>query len=50
MMVEEKLELLPELLALADTPDVHHIESDPDTQRDTQPENEAREDFGDSSG
>ena len=50
MMVEEKLELLPELLALTDTPDIHHIESDPDAERDLQPENEAREDFGNSSG
>ena len=50
MMAEEKLELLLELLALVDTPDVYHVESDPDTERDPQPENEARVDFGNSSG
>jgi len=50
MMAEEKLELLLELLALVDTPDVHHVESEPDAKRDPQPENEAREDFGNSSG
>ena len=48
--VEEKLELLPELLALADTLDVHHVGSEPDAERDLKPKNEAREDFGNSSG
>jgi len=50
MTVEEKLELLPELLALVDTPDVHHTESESEAERDPQPENEARENFGNSSG
>ena len=50
MMVEEKLELLPELLALTDAPDVRHTESEPEAKGDPLPENEAREDFGNSSG
>ena len=50
MTAEEKLELLLELLALVDTPDVHHAESKPEAERDLQPKNEAREDFGNSSG
>jgi hypothetical protein len=50
MMVEEKLELLLELLTLMDAPDVHHMESEPEAKGDPQPENEAREDFGNSSG
>ena len=50
MTAEEKLEHLPELLALADIPGVQHTESEPEAKRDPQPENEAKEHFGNSSG
>ena len=50
MTAEEKIELLLELLALEDTLDVQHTESEPEAERDLQPKNEAREDIGNSSG
>ena len=50
MTVEEKLELLPELFTLMDALDVCHVESEPEAEGDPQPENKAREDFGNSSG
>ena len=34
MTAEKKLELLPELLALADAPDIQHAESEPEAERD----------------
>ena len=45
MTVEEKLELLPELLALADSLDIQHMESEPKVKRGPEPKNKAREDF-----
>ena len=50
MTAEEKLGLLPELLALADSSDIQHIEKKPEDEGGLEPEKEAKEDFGNSSG
>ena len=50
MMAEEKLELLPELLALVDSPEVLHTESEPKVAGGSRPKEEIPEDFGSSSG
>ena len=50
MTTEEKLELLPKLLALVDSSDVQHIESEPEDEGGPEPEKEAKENFGNSSG
>ena len=50
MTAEEKLELLPELLTLADGSDVQHTESEPEVEGGAEPEEEVKAGFGNSSG
>jgi len=50
MTAEEKLELLLELLVLADGSEAWHIESKPKVTRGLRPEEEMLEDFASSSG
>ena len=50
MTVEERLELLPELLALVDSLEVLHTESKPKVSGHQKPEEEMPEDFGSISG
>ena len=52
MTMEERLELLPELLALANNSDAPHPEGQPvrKVEEKSEPEAETKEDFGTSSG
>ena len=50
MTAEEKLELLLELLALADGPDVQNTERKSEVEGGAEPEEEVKVGFGNSSG
>ena len=50
MTMEEKLELPPELLGLADSSDVPHIKRKPEVVGGLRPKEEMPDDFGSSSG